>query len=571
MTPTHASPPPPTPPVPSEPVPESRQPSLPLVIVAPAAATATATATAAVAVKHSTPSSVDGEPVRKRIRQDSTAPTPAAALTLSPRLKQSLDPGVTYNFVDNEFVLSRSRSWIKVFDPATQAFVTRVPESTHEEIVHAVSVAAAAQPAWAALSAKARRVKMLQLLALLRDYKPVFCHHISVEVGKTTADAEAEFERGLDAIESACATTNELPGQHVSNAPAEVHTVNEPLGVCLAITPFNFPFMIPLWSIPYALLAGNTMVLKPSERTPTAAQVLAECFVKAGLPAGVLSIVHGTAGVVSHLLAQPAIRAVNFVGSDVAGEAVYEHAKATRKRVQAECSGKNHGVVVADAARLSTLFAIAGSAFGAAGQRCMALSVAVLVGETAAWVDELVRVSQRLVLGCGRDAGVDVGPLITREAKRRVEDLISGAEAEGATVALDGRGYKVHKYPDGNFVGPTILTGVKPYMTCYQEEIFGPVLVCVTVDTLEEAVALINDNRSDGNGCTIFTSSPATAQKFQRSVNVGQIGVNVPILAPSGPVLRSGNKDSFLGEVNVHGRSYWQFYTQTKTITTLWS
>lgn len=481
---------------------------------------------------------------------------------------QKLAYGVTYNFVGNSFVLSKSRTWIKIHDPASQNFITRVPESTTAELQEVVQAAAAAQPVWAQLTPARRRKCMMNLLPIFRQYSSKIRHFLCLEVGKTLADAEAEFERGMDAIETACSLSSELCGQHHTNQWAEIHTIHEPLGVCLTISPFNFPFMIPLWSIPYALLLGNTVVLKPSEQTPSVSQVMAECFVQAGFPPGVLGVLHGGASVVGGLLSQPAIRAVSFVGSDVAGEQIYEHARATRKRIQVECNGKNHGVVLEDATRMRTLYAIAGSAFGAAGQRCMAVSVVVLVGQTRAWIDELVAIAKTLVVGIGLDPLVEVGPLISAAAKHRVEAMITAAEREGARVALDGRNLTVAEYPQGNFVGPTILTGVQPYMTCYQEEIFGPVLCCVEVDTLEQAMELVNNSRY-GNGCTLFTNSPATAQLFQRSVNVGQIGINVPIVAPSGPVLRTANKGSFLGDLNVNGP--WQFFTMTKTVTSLWT
>ncbi|KAF4126092.1 malonate-semialdehyde dehydrogenase (acetylating) / methylmalonate-semialdehyde dehydrogenase, partial [Geosmithia morbida] len=400
---------------------------------------------------------------------------------------------------------------------STQAFISRVPESTAAEVRSAVEAASAAQMTW-------------------RD----------MPMGKTLADADAEFERGIDAVETACSVANDSGGVHHLHQAADIYTINQPLGVCIAICPFNFPFMIPLWSTPYALLAGNTMVLKPSELAPSASQILAECFLGAGFPPGVFNVVHGKMRVVNSLLSEPAVRAVNFVGTEIAGERVYEHAQATRKRIQAECNAKNHGVIVGDASKAKTLYAIVGSAFGAAGQRCMSLSVVIFVGETRAWVDELVGLAASLVVGCGLDPLVEVGPLITPAAKARVEDMIAGAVEEGASVALDGRGLDVPDYPEGNFVGPTVLTGVKPHMSCYQEEIFGPVLCCMEVDTLDEAIDLVNENKY-GNGCTLFTKNPATAQIFQRSVNVGQVGINVPILAPSGPVARTGNKDSFLG------------------------
>ncbi|KAH7033482.1 Aldehyde/histidinol dehydrogenase [Microdochium trichocladiopsis] len=471
-------------------------------------------------------------------------------------------PGAAHNFLNNEFVLSQARTWIKLYNPTTQRFTTRVPESTTTEAQNAVAAAAAAQPGWAATPLVKRRSHMLDLLFVLKQNAQLIKQCLTGEIGKTMADAEAEFERGFDAVETACAGSRQMAGTHHPSQSFETHTVNEPLGVCLSITPFNFPFMIPMWSIPYAIIAGNTVVLKPSEKTPGVTHITAQCFLQAGFPPGIINIVHGTKATVDTLLAQPSIRAVSFVGSEIVGERIYEHARATRKRVQAECSGKNHGVVLPDANKFKTLFAIVGAAFGFAGQRCMALSVVVLVGgATREWLADLVGIAQSLV----------VGSPSTRPAaaKARIEGMISAAEEEGATVLLDGRGYSVPEYPDGNFVGPTILTDVKRYMSCYQEEIFGPVLVCMEVDTLEEAVDLINTNRY-GIGCTIFTGSPTTAQTFQRSVNVGQIGVNVPVLAASGSILRTGNKDSFLGDNNVQGRGGFDFFTETKTITTLW-
>ncbi|KAH7240393.1 methylmalonate-semialdehyde dehydrogenase [Fusarium solani] len=481
----------------------------------------------------------------------------------------TLVPSVTYNFVGNEFVLSKTKTWTKVHDPSSQTFITRVPDSTPVEVQHAVVDASNAQHAWAEVPLAKRRSLMLNLLMVIYQHSAKIRHTLCVEVGKTLADADAEFKRGVDALETACTTINDGVGIHFQHNAAEIHTMTQPLGVCVAICPFNFPFLIPLWSVPYAILAGNTVVLKPSEQTPSAPQILAECFLRAGFPPGVFNMVHGGAGVVNSLLSQQAVRAINFVGSEVAGERIYEHATATRKRIQAECSAKNHGVVLEDASKTKTLYAIAGSAFGAAGQRCMALSVIILVGETREWLDDLISLAESLAVGCGLDPVVDMGPLISPASKNRVKKVIANAEKEGAKIALDGRKRVVADYPDGNFLGPTILTNVKPYMSCYQEEIFGPVLCCIEIDTLEEAIELINANRY-GNGCTIFTNSPASAQVFQRSVNVGQVGVNVPILAPSGPILRTGNKDSFLGDQNPHGRTPWQFYTTTKTITSLW-
>ncbi|EXJ89318.1 methylmalonate-semialdehyde dehydrogenase (acylating) [Capronia epimyces CBS 606.96] len=480
----------------------------------------------------------------------------------------ALPPSTTQNLINNEFSVSKSRTWIRVLDPASQKILTRVPESTPAEVQKAVTVAAAAQSAWALTPVAKRKAMLFSLLHLLQQHMSEFQQLLQLEGGKTLQDAESEFERGIDAIHSACSVTAEMNGKHWTNNSTEIYTMYQPLGVCVLITPFNFPFMIPLWSIPYALITGNTVVLKPSEKAPSTASLLGRCFVQAGFPPGVFNIIHGSSGAVEKLLSQPVVSAVSFVGSEVAGERVYEHAKATRKRVQIEASGKNHGIVLEDAAKKQTIYAIAGSAFGAAGQRCMALSVMLCVGSTAEWIDDLVEVAKSLKVGCGSDPETEVGPLITAAAKERVEAMIDLAEAEGAEVALDGRNYCVPEYPEGNFVGPTIITKVQPFMQCYQEEIFGPVLVCMDVNTLDEAIDMTNENKY-GNGCSLFTTDPVKAQLFQRKINIGQIGINVPVLAASGSVSRTANKDSFLGD-NISERSQWQFFTMPKTVTTLW-
>jgi malonate-semialdehyde dehydrogenase (acetylating)/methylmalonate-semialdehyde dehydrogenase len=263
----------------------------------------------------------------------------------------------------------------------------------------------------------------------------------------------------------------------------------------MTVTPFNFPFMVPLWSIPYAIITGNTVVWKPSELGPTAAMLMADYFLQANFPPGILNIIHGGPAAVEKLLSQPDVRAVSFVGSDIAAGRVHEHAVATRKRIQAECGGKNHGVVMDDAIKEQTLYAIAGSAFGAAGQRCMALSVVVFVGSTASWITDLVDIAMKLIVGCGLVDGVDIGPLITASAQQRVKGMIQTAIDEGATLLLDGRSISVEGYPYGNFVGPTILSDVQTNMQCYQNEIFGPVLACLVVNTLDEAIEIINDNK----------------------------------------------------------------------------
>ncbi|KFA73003.1 hypothetical protein S40288_03253 [Stachybotrys chartarum IBT 40288] len=473
------------------------------------------------------------------------------------------------NLINNVLIRSKTRVWTRVYDPATQNFLTRVPDSTLPEVQQAVAAASQAQPAWAAIPSHQRRAKLFDLVNAIQHNRSKILTCLVTEVGKTMQDAESEYDRGIDSLLAATGTGHEVRGNYWSSHSNDTWTVHEPLGVCVSVTPFNFPFLIPLWSIPIAVLTGNTVILKPSEKTPSTSMILAECFLNAGFPPGVFNVIHGGANAVAALLSQPPVMAIHYVGSEIGGERVYEHAKANRKRVQVECGGKNHAVVMPDASKTATLYALAGSAFGTAGQRCMASSVVLFVGPSIEWLPELVEVASSLVVGCGIDPSVTMGPLITRASKERVVAMINEAEQDGAHVLLDGRNCSVDGYPNGNFLGPTIITRVEPFMQCYQEEIFGPVLLCVQVATLHDAIEWVNDNRY-GNGCTLFTSSPSSAKTFQDQVNVGQIGINVPVLAPSGSIPRTTNKDSFLGDMRGMGASQWQFYTKTKTITSLW-
>ncbi|KAH8593390.1 Aldehyde/histidinol dehydrogenase [Bisporella sp. PMI_857] len=481
----------------------------------------------------------------------------------------AISPTVTYNYVSNELVQSKTRVWTLVHDPATKRLLTRVPDSTLAEIQNIVKISQKAHESWRDVLFSKRRAVMLRLLESLRSNFNAIATSISIESGKILTDASSEVIRSLDMIEAACSIPGGTIGTHLVNEATRTHTTYEPLGVCMIVTPFNFPILIALWSIPFAIITGNTVVWKPSERCPSSAMLLAKCFYQADFPPGVFNVIHGGPTAVEKLLSQPEIKAVSFVGSDDAAERVHDHAVATRKRVQADCGSKNHGVIMEDATKDQTLYAIAGSAFGAAGQRCMALSVAVFVGSTVSWIPDLVKISSSLKVGCGLTPGVDLGPLITSASKERVEAIIQGAIEEGATLLLDGRGVTVPEFPRGNFVGPTILTNVQPYMRCYQEEIFGPVLCCMQVTTLAEAIEIVNENKY-GNGCTIFTQNPVTAEKFQRKINVGQIGVNVPVLASPGQIPRTGNKESSLGQRNLPGQTGWEFFCMTKTITTLW-
>jgi malonate-semialdehyde dehydrogenase (acetylating) / methylmalonate-semialdehyde dehydrogenase len=329
--------------------------------------------------------------------------------------------------------------------------------------------------------------------------------------------------------------------------------------------------MIPLWCIPIATVTGNTLILKPSERDPGAAMILAELVHKAGFPEGVVNVVHGAHRTVDFILEDPVIKAVSFVGGNKAGEYIFNKGSAHGKRVQANLGAKNHAAVLPDANKNHFLNSVVGAAFGAAGQRCMALSTLVMVGETKEWLPELAELAKQLKVDGGFEEGADLGPVISPHSKERIESLIASAEAEGATILLDGRGFTPEKYPNGNWVAPTIITNVTPEMRCYREEVFGPVLVCLNVATLDEAVELINRNEY-GNGTAIFTRSGPTAETFRRNIEAGQVGINVPIPVPLPMFSFTGNKKSIAGggANTFYGRPGINFYTQQKTVTALW-
>ncbi|TQB67726.1 Methylmalonate-semialdehyde dehydrogenase [acylating] mitochondrial [Monascus purpureus] len=482
------------------------------------------------------------------------------------------NPIDTTNFIDNEFVSSKATEWIDLHDPATNNLVTRVPQSTDEELRAAVESAQKAFPAWRATSIIHRQQVLFKFVSLIRTHWDRLAASITLEQGKTFPDARGDVLRGLQVAETACGITTQITGEVLEVAKdMETRSYREPLGVVAAICPFNFPAMIPLWCIPIATVTGNCLVLKPSERDPGAAMILAELAKEAGFPPGVVNIIHGSARAVDFILDEPAIKAISFVGSNRAGEYIYTRGSANGKRVQANLGAKNHAAVLPDCNKNHALNSIVGAAFGAAGQRCMALSTLVLVGETKEWLPEIAERAKALNVNAGFEAGADLGPVISPQSKKRIEDLIASAEKEGATILLDGRGYKPEKYPNGNFVGPTIITNVTPDMTCYKEEIFGPVLVCLNVDTLDDAINLINSNEY-GNGAAIFTRSGSTASRFQKDLEAGQLGINVPIPVPLPMFSFTGNKKSIAGggANTFYGKPGLQFYTQQKTVTSLW-
>lgn len=483
------------------------------------------------------------------------------------------EPYLTPSFHNNQLIKSEATTWYDIHDPSTNQVISKVPQSTPEELEQAIASAEEAFHSWKNTSVIKRQGIAFKFVELLKRNHDRLAGMIVLEQGKTFADARGDVLRGLQVAEAACNAPQDLMGSTLEVATdMETKMVREPLGVVASICPFNFPAMVPLWSLPLVLVTGNTCVLKPSERVPGAAMVIAELAAEAGVPAGVLNVVHGKHDTVNKIIDDPRIKAITFVGGDNAGKYIYERASALGKRVQANLGAKNHLIVLPDADKAHFVNALNGAAFGAAGQRCMAISVLVTVGEkTKQWVEEVAQDAAKLVVGSGFDSATDLGPMISPEALLRAEEIISDSEKKGATVLLDGRGYRPanEKFAAGNFLGPTILTNVKPGMRAYDEEIFGPVLAVVNVDTFDEAIALVNSNRY-GNGVSLFTQSGAAAQKFTKQIACGQVGVNVPIPVPLPMFSFTGNKGSFLGDLNFYGKAGVTFLTQPKTITTLW-
>jgi len=394
---------------------------------------------------------------------------------------------------------------------------------------------------------------------------------ITREQGKTLEDARGDVFRGLEVVEHTCSIGSLIMGETLENVSKNIDTYSyrQPLGVTAGITPFNFPAMIPLWMFPISITCGNTMILKPSEKDPGAPMLLAKFFLEAGFPDGVLNVIHGTRDAVNFICDDPNIKAISFVGSNQAGEYIHSRGTSHGKRVQANLAAKNHATILPDANKEAALNALVGAAFGAAGQRCMALSVAVFVGESANWIPELAEKAKKLKVSSGFDPKTNIGPLISPESKVRVEKLIQSGVKQGATLTLDGRNVQVPGFEKGNFVGPTILSDVKPNMECYTDEIFGPVLVCMKAKNLDEAIDIINKNPY-GNGTAIFTKSGAAARKYQHEIDVGQVGVNLPIPVPLPMFSFTGSRGSFIGSTNFYGKEAIKFYTQTKTITSNW-
>ncbi|MEV4760166.1 CoA-acylating methylmalonate-semialdehyde dehydrogenase [Micromonospora sp. NPDC049559] len=459
-----------------------------------------------------------------------------------------------------------------VWNPATGAVQAEVALAGPQDVALAVAAAAKAYDSWREVSLSRRTAVMFAYRDLLHRRMDALAEVISDEHGKVLADARGEVQRGLEVVEFACGIPHLLKGGYSDQVSGGIDSFSfrQPLGVVAGITPFNFPAMVPLWMHPIAIACGNAFLLKPSERDPSAANLLAELYAEAGLPGGVFNVVHGDRVAVDAILDHPDVAAVSFVGSTPVARYVHERASAAGKRVQALGGAKNHAVVLPDADLDHAADQLVAAGYGSAGQRCMAISAVVAVGGAGDELVERLRVrAERIRLGPGRAPEAEMGPVVTREARDRIVGYVERGVAAGATAVVDGRHAVVAGHDEGFFVGPCLLDRVTPEMAVYTDEIFGPVLVVLRAETLDEAIELVNANPY-GNGTAIFTSDGAAARRFQRAVTVGMIGVNVPIPVPMAYYSFGGWKASLFGDTHVHGPEGVAFYTRAKVVTSRW-
>jgi malonate-semialdehyde dehydrogenase (acetylating)/methylmalonate-semialdehyde dehydrogenase len=479
------------------------------------------------------------------------------------------------HYIDGQRFTSTSGRDAPVYNPATGEEISRVAMASADETRMAVASAQAALPGWSQMSPLKRARIMFRFKALLERDADKIAGQISLEHGKVLSDAMGELTRGMEVVEFACGIPHLLKGEHSLNVGTGVdsYSMMQPVGVCAGISPFNFPAMVPMWMFPVSVACGNTFVMKPSEKDPTVPTMLAELLTEAGLPPGVFNVVNGDKEAVNVLLTDDRVQAVSFVGSTPIAEYIYETASKHGKRVQALGGAKNHMVIMPDADPEQVVNSLLGAAYGSAGERCMAIAVAVCVGDKVA--DNLVRDLKSEVKkltvgpGTGQTPEPHLGPLITREHAAKVRDYISTGTEEGATLVIDGRDFVAKDNAQGYFVGATLFDHVKPGMRIYQEEIFGPVLCVVRVSSYDEALALVNAHEY-GNGTAIFTRDGDTARQYSEQVQVGMVGVNVPIPVPMAFHSFGGWKRSLFGPLHMHGPDGVRFYTRMKTVTARW-
>lgn len=475
------------------------------------------------------------------------------------------------HWIDNQ-AFTTAEPVLEDINPANGEILASVPLASQETVDKAVASAVKAQQHWAATPVHKRAQVMFNLRGLIRQHQDQLVELISLDNGKTLADARGELQRGLEVVEYACGAPELLKGEHSRLVASDIDSWSEfhALGVVLGITPFNFPAMVPLWMIPMALICGNAFILKPSEKVPLAAARLGELLAEAGAPAGVFNIVHGGRDTAEALIDHPEIKAASFVGSTVAARAIYQRAATAGKRVQALGGAKNHAVIMPDADLENAAATLIGAAFGGTGQRCMAISVAVCVGEDTAdrLIQHLLPKMDELKLSADNNQQADMGPLIDRIAVNRVNTILGEAKEQGAQLVRDGRDYAMLP-AKGCYVGPSLVDKVTDSMSCYQQEIFGPVLSLVRVSELDDAISLTNGHMY-GNGACIFTESGAAANRFSSRVEAGMVGVNVPLPVPMAFHSFGGWKQSLFGDLHAYGPDGVRFYTKRKTVTQRW-
>ena len=478
------------------------------------------------------------------------------------------------HWINGRHVKGTSGRFADVMNPATGEVQARVPLATVAELDAAVAEAAKAQVAWGATNPQRRARVMMKFADLINQNMDKLAECVSREHGKTLPDARGDVQRGLEVVEVCMGAPHLLKGEYINDGGPgiDLYSMRQPLGVVAGITPFNFPAMIPLWKMAPALSAGNAMILKPSERCPSTSLMLAELLKEAGLPDGVLQVVNGDKESVDAILDNETVQAVGFVGSTPIAQYIYGRAATNGKRAQCFGGAKNHMIIMPDADLDKAADALVGAGFGAAGERCMAISVAVPVGQKTAdaLIERLVPRIEKLKVGpYTAGADVDYGPLITKQAMERVKGLITSGVEQGATLVTDGRDFRLQGYENGYFVGPTLFDNVRPEMEIYKQEIFGPVLSQVRARSYEDALNLVIDNPY-GNGTAIFTADGDTARDFANRVNVGMVGINFPIPVPLSYHSFGGWKKSAFGDLNQYGPDAFRFYTKTKTVTARW-
>jgi malonate-semialdehyde dehydrogenase (acetylating) / methylmalonate-semialdehyde dehydrogenase len=476
------------------------------------------------------------------------------------------------NFIDGGWRASTAQDALHVLNPASAQVLAEVPLSPATDVNVAVEIAERAFLTWRRTPVVDRVQPLFKLKALLEQHRDALSLTITNECGKTLAESRGELQRAIENVETACGMPIMMQGANTEDIASGIdeHMIRQPLGVVAAITPFNFPGMIPFWFMPYAVAAGNCFLLKPSERVPLTSQKIFELILQAGFPAGVIQLVNGGRDAVNAILDHPGIRAVSFVGATATAKYVYSRAAANGKRAQCQGGAKNPVVVMPDADMEMTTRILADSAFGCAGQRCLAASVAITVGDARpGFTEQIVATATARKVGYGAAPGIEMGPVISAESKARIEGLIAKGEHEGARVLVDGRGRKVSGYEDGYFVLPTVLDDVPPDAEAARTEIFGPVLSLMHAQSIEEAIALVN-GRSYGNMACIFTTDGAHARRFRYEVNAGNVGINVGVAAPMSTFPFSGWGESFFGDLHAQAHHAVEFYTQTKVVVERW-